>query len=64
LFVAGAKDGVIRGASAEALSTAMKPAVPDLRHVVLVPEVGHWVQQEAPEQTNRAILEFLADLKR
>jgi pimeloyl-ACP methyl ester carboxylesterase len=24
-----------------------------------VPGVGHWVQQEAPEATNEAVLEFL-----
>lgn len=63
LFVAGARDGVIRGATAEALTTSMKPAVPGLRGVILVPNVGHWVQQEAPEETNRAILEFLKGLK-
>jgi pimeloyl-ACP methyl ester carboxylesterase len=64
LFVAGDKDGVIRGASAEALTTSMAQSVPGLRGVVLVPNTGHWVQQEAPEETNRAILEFLAGLKR
>ncbi len=26
-------------------------------------DCGHWTQQEAPDETNRAILEFLADLK-
>jgi pimeloyl-ACP methyl ester carboxylesterase len=62
LFVAGDKDGVIRGASAEALTTSMKTAVPGLRGVVLIPNTGHWVQQERPEETNRAILEFLKGL--
>ncbi|WP_370331056.1 alpha/beta fold hydrolase [Mycolicibacterium hippocampi] len=25
----------------------------------MVPEVGHWIQQEAPEETNRLLLDFL-----
>ncbi len=59
LFIAGDKDVVIRGASADALRAGMKNAVPDLKDVVLVPNTGHWVQQERPEETNAAILTFL-----
>ena len=59
LFIAGDKDVVIRGASAEALTTIMKTAVPGLRGVKLIPNTGHWVQQERPSETNAAILEFL-----
>jgi pimeloyl-ACP methyl ester carboxylesterase len=29
----------------------------------LIPDCGHWVQQEAPELVNQYILEFLADLR-
>ena len=35
----------------------------DLRTNVVIPGVGHWVQQEAPEATNAALLEFLATLR-
>ncbi|NQU65318.1 MAG: alpha/beta hydrolase [SAR324 cluster bacterium] len=63
LFIAGAEDMVIGGANKEALEKLMKEAVPDLRDVVLVPKIGHWIQQEAPEETNRAILKFLDSLK-
>jgi pimeloyl-ACP methyl ester carboxylesterase len=38
--------------------------VADLRGVVLVPEAGHWVQQEAPAETSAALLDFLASLSR
>lgn len=31
----------------------------DFRGSTLIPGVGHWVQQEAPEETNRALLRFL-----
>jgi pimeloyl-ACP methyl ester carboxylesterase len=30
--------------------------------VVLIPEIGHWVQQEAPAETNAAMMGFLNSL--
>ena len=62
LFIAGEKDIVIGGATKEMLQGMMQPAVADLRGVILIPEIGHWVQQEAPQETNEAILEFLRRL--
>jgi pimeloyl-ACP methyl ester carboxylesterase len=64
LFIAGDKDVVIRGATAEALRASMKPVVPDLRDVKLIANTGHWVQQERPAETNAAVLEFLRSIKR
>ncbi len=61
-FIAGERDVVIAGASADILTESMGRVVPDLRGVVLLPAAGHWVQQELPEDTNAAILEFLAGL--
>lgn len=62
LFLAGDKDVVIRGASAQSLETAMRPAVPGLKSVKLIPDTGHWVQQERPVETNALMLEFLRAL--
>ena len=62
LFIAGEKDIVIGGATKEVLQGMMKTTVADLRGVLLIPEIGHWVQQEAPQETNEAILEFLRSL--
>ncbi len=62
LFVAGERDVVIAGASKEQLTVSMNRVVDDLRGVILLPEAGHWIQQELPDETNRAILEFLAAL--
>lgn len=62
LFIAGEKDVVIAKATTEALTHTMSRVVDDLRDVVLIPEIGHWVQQEAPERTNAVILEFLRGL--
>ena len=62
LFIAGTKDVVIAGASEGQLNGAMSRVVEDFRGVVLLPEIGHWVQQEAPDETNQAMFEFLQNL--
>ncbi len=60
MFVAGERDGVIMMA-AEALKN-MPTYVKDLRINKLIPGIGHWTQQEAPEAVNAEILAFLAGL--
>ncbi len=60
LFVAGDKDGVIMMA-AEALKN-MPQHVTDLRVNELIPDIGHWTQQEAPEAVNELLLGFLQTL--
>ena len=62
VFIAGTLDLVINGADENALKALMANTVADLRGVHLFPGIGHWVQQEAPEQTNRVLLQFLGDL--
>ncbi|MFM1896803.1 MAG: hypothetical protein RLZZ385_1877 [Pseudomonadota bacterium] len=62
LFIAGERDVVIAGASQDQLTASMGRVVDDLRGVLLLPEAGHWIQQELPQQTNAAILEFLGGL--
>jgi len=66
LFVGGARDLVVTGppgGPGNPLLAAMPAFVPDLRGQVLVPGAGHWNQQENPEATNRALLDFLAGLR-
>ena len=63
-FVAGDRDGVIRGASAEQLTASMSRVNTDFRGVTLIPSAGHWVQQERPDETNAALLAFLAGLSK
>ena len=60
MFVAGDKDGVILMA-AQALQ-AMPEHVKNLRINELIPGVGHWTQQEAPDEVNACIRSFLAGL--
>jgi pimeloyl-ACP methyl ester carboxylesterase len=58
LFLTGELDLVRSFMPAE----AMNGWVTDLRREVIVPEAGHWVQQQAPEAVNAALLEFLGEL--
>jgi pimeloyl-ACP methyl ester carboxylesterase len=57
MFMAGQKDGVIMMA-AEALKQ-MEKTVPNQVLHELIPGIGHWTQQEAPEAVNKGILYFL-----
>ena len=61
LFIAGEQDMVIAGANRGRLQGAVGRVVDDLK-VVLLPGIGHWVQQEAPLETNQAMLQFLEGL--
>lgn len=58
IFLAGEQDVVIGGATAEALTTAMKRACDDFQGVTLYPGAGHWVQQERANEVNRALVDF------
>ena len=58
MFLTGELDRVRSFMPAE----AMDGWVTDLRVYILVPDAGHWVQQQAPEAVNSALLGFLADL--
>jgi pimeloyl-ACP methyl ester carboxylesterase len=58
LFVAGARDAVLRMTPPE----VMDGWVEDLRGSMVIPGAGHWVQQERPDEVNRALLGFLAGL--
>ncbi len=65
LFVGGAKDLVVTGppgGPGNPMLAAMPSFVPDLRGTVMVEGAGHWNQQENPEGTNQALLEFLEGL--
>ena len=61
LFVAGEKDGVITMA-ADALQK-LPDRAKDLRINQLIPDIGHWTQQEAPVAVNKAMLAFLEQVR-
>lgn len=63
LFLAGEVDIVNRGATEEQLAQRGNRYIADLREVILLPGIGHRNQQQAPEETNRILLEFLDSLE-
>jgi pimeloyl-ACP methyl ester carboxylesterase len=63
LFIAGSRDTVIGGRTAEQLTASMSNVMTDFRGTKLIPGIGHWVQQESPAETNTFLIEFLKGLK-
>jgi len=63
-FIAGDRDFVVTTADGSLGSTveAMNDHCKDLRGIHLIEGAGHWVQQEAPEQVNQLLLNFLESL--
>lgn len=64
LFIGGTKDFVCTDGDGGIGPTvqSMEETCADFRGAVMIEGAGHWVQQEAPDATNAALLEFLATL--
>lgn len=62
VFIAGEKDAVRAVLPGADLFATAATGCTDFRGTTLIPEVGHWVQQEAPGAVNAALEEFLAGL--
>ena len=60
LFVTGTRDVVPYNEYALA---AMKTVVPNLSDPVVLQNIGHWTQQEAPDAVNKALIDFLGDIE-
>jgi epoxide hydrolase A/B len=58
LFVSGDRDPVRKMTPPDVMDGWMV----DLRGSIIVPDAGHWVQQERPDEVNAALLEFLSGL--
>lgn len=54
LFVGGRRDPAVLFGRLEPMAAAM----PNLRRTVLLPNCGHWTQQERPEDVNDRLLDF------
>ena len=62
IFISGASDwGSYQ--SPGALERMQERACTDMRGVHMIEGAGHWVQQEAPEQTSRLLIEFIQGRK-
>ena len=57
-FYMGGSTDLIAGNTPDQID-AMKAALTDLRHFDLMDGVGHWIQQERPDEVNEALVAFL-----
>jgi pimeloyl-ACP methyl ester carboxylesterase len=60
LFITGHKDPVNDFVQEEL--DALATNSPNLKKTVMLPNVGHWTQQENPDEVNRLLIEFLRSL--
>lgn len=58
MFIAGSADIVLRGADQQQLEQWMSDRVPNLS-IQLLPNYGHWIQQEAADRVNQLLVSFL-----
>ena len=61
-FIAGARDAVRHFIPGGDLYAQPEAGCEDLRSSTIIDGAGHWVQQEAPVETNEALLAFLRSL--
>ncbi len=62
LFLAGQQDPVLEFPGFRMAVEHLGALVPNLRRTVLLDDCGHWIQQEKPEQTSAALIDFLRGL--
>ncbi|GAA4409142.1 alpha/beta hydrolase [Quisquiliibacterium transsilvanicum] len=62
LFIGGDRDLAVRMLPGVDPVALMTPHLPGLRGAHVLPGIGHWTQQEAPEAVNRLLLEWLRGL--
>ena len=59
LFIGGRRDLVLSMFGRTDLMAVMKPALPNLQGADILEGVGHWTQQEAPEEVNKRLIPWL-----
>ena len=62
LYMAGERDLVVRFPGAQQLIANLGQLVPKLQKTIMLPDCGHWTQQEKPDEVNSALIMFLRDL--
>lgn len=62
LFIGGERDAVLRMPALTSAIEEFPRSLPLLTHSELIPKVGHWIQQEAPERVTKLLLQFVRSL--
>lgn len=61
LFIAGTSDPALSG-SPEKIEASLQQGLGNLHGAHFIERIGHWTQQEAPDEINRLLLDWLADV--
>jgi pimeloyl-ACP methyl ester carboxylesterase len=62
IYMAGEQDLVVKFPGADQLIANLKQFVPKLQQTIMLPDCGHWTQQEKPDEVNSALITFLNEL--
>ncbi|NMK45311.1 alpha/beta hydrolase [Achromobacter sp. Bel] len=62
LYLVGERDTGLAIPGMDQIIDAMPGLVPRLRTTAIIPGAGHWLQQEAPQEVNDALIDFLRGL--
>ncbi len=64
LYIAGTRDLVLKMLPGKDMVAGMKSLVPNLSGAELLDGIGHWTQQEAPDEVTRRLLDWLSDIRK
>jgi pimeloyl-ACP methyl ester carboxylesterase len=59
ILIAGDRDVVLAFRGMDQVISNLRTDVPELQKTLILPECGHWTQQEQPQEVNEAMIEFL-----
>ena len=62
LYIAGDRDMVVSFPGMDQILANLKQFVPALRDIQMLPDCGHWTQQERPSEVSAAIIDFVRSL--
>lgn len=62
LFIAGARDGVLRFPASKQQIENFKTTLPGLRGCHIIDGAGHWIQRERAAEVNKLLVDFLKGL--
>ena len=63
MYIVGDRDMLLSFRGMDKLVPNLEMFVPNLREKLIVPESGHWIQRQRPQEVNAALLRFLASLE-
>ncbi len=62
MFIAGARDGVLKFPASKAQIDAYPKTLPGLRGCHILEGAGHWIQRERADRVNELLVDFLRAL--